>query len=328
METNAKSGGRRTIKPYTTTKVRYKSEEWYTERQKGIGGSEASSIAGLNPYSSAFSVYYRKVNGQKETDRQENEAMRQGTDFENYVRRRFCEETGKEVRTVRYMLKSKQHPFMLADIDGFIDAENAILECKTTVNRDRYTFEGNDYPMMYHVQCLHYMAVTGASRAYIAVLHFGTGFYIIQIDRGDVENEINSLIEIEQRFWEENVRKEIPPAPTGNETDKKIVTEMYPSGNSDAPAVSLEELSPKLGRLSRIKQEIADLEKEEDEIENELKLKMGEATEGVADGYKISWKESSTIRLDTAALKKEMPDIYGKYSKETKSRRFLFKQKG
>ena len=31
-------------------------EEWLTWRKRGIGGSEAASIAGLNPWSSALKV--------------------------------------------------------------------------------------------------------------------------------------------------------------------------------------------------------------------------------------------------------------------------------
>lgn len=41
------------------------------------------------------------------------------------------------------------------------------------------------------------------------------------------------------------------------------------------------------------------------------------------DVFKVSYKDVSTDRLDTTALKKELPDLYGKYVKTSVSKRFL-----
>ena len=68
-------------------------EEWLENRRKGIGGSDAGSICGLNPYSSAIAVFQDKT--QPLTEKPDNESMRQGRDLEEYVARRFMEETGK-----------------------------------------------------------------------------------------------------------------------------------------------------------------------------------------------------------------------------------------
>ena len=64
-------------------------EEWLKMRKTGIGGSDAGAICGLNPYTSAMTVFHDKTTeGVSEED---NEAMRQGRDLENYVAQRFCE---------------------------------------------------------------------------------------------------------------------------------------------------------------------------------------------------------------------------------------------
>jgi predicted phage-related endonuclease len=39
--------------------------------------------------------------------------------------------------------------------------------------------------------------------------------------------------------------------------------------------------------------------------------------------YKITWHETTTSRIDMKALKKDLPDVAAKYTKESKSRRFL-----
>ena len=153
-------------KPYVSTGVKYLSPEWETERHKlGIGGSEAAAIAGLNPYSSAFTVYWDKLG--KSEPIEISEAMRQGSDLEEYVAKRFCEATGKKVRKCEYMLQSAEHPFMIADVDRFVVGENAILECKTSRNASNYSYEdANNIPAYQLVQCLHYMSVVGAEKAY------------------------------------------------------------------------------------------------------------------------------------------------------------------
>ena len=70
-------------------------EEWLRYRKRGIGGSDAAAVCGLNPYSSPLQVYLDKTSGENGYD---NEAMRQGRDLEEYVARRFTEETGRKVR--------------------------------------------------------------------------------------------------------------------------------------------------------------------------------------------------------------------------------------
>ena len=59
------------------------------------------------------------------------------------------------------MYRSKEHPFMIADVDRLVVGEDAGLECKTAsaYNADKWA-DGN-IPLHYVMQCYHYMAVTG-----------------------------------------------------------------------------------------------------------------------------------------------------------------------
>lgn len=74
-------------------------------------------------------VYQDKVS--EEIEEIDNEAMRQGREFEDYVARRFTEATGKKVRRANAMFYHEKYPFMLADVDRMVVGENAGLECKT-----------------------------------------------------------------------------------------------------------------------------------------------------------------------------------------------------
>lgn len=319
--------GNTTKKTYVSTGVKYLSPQWETERHKlGIGGSEAAAIAGLNPYSSAFTVYWDKVG--KGEPVEVSEGMRQGTDLEEYVVKRFCEATGKKVRKCEYMLQSAENPFMIADVDRFVVGENAILECKTSLNRSGYSYEdANNIPAYQLVQCLHYMSVVGAEKAYLATLVFGKDFNIVEINASDYKDDIASLIQIEKRFWEENVLKEIPPQPDGSDRSTEIISEQFPSANEELPPVDLMGYSSQLHRLSELKKQIMELTDEKMSIENTIKTALGEAPVGEYGDFRVTWKNRESTRLDSKALKADMPDVYAKYAKTLSTRTFLFTEK-
>ena len=93
-------------------------EEWLRYRKKGIGGSDAGAICGVNKYRSAVSVFLDKT--AEQTSEFDNEAMRQGRDLEQYVAERFCEETGKKVRRANAIFSHSELPFMLANVDRLV----------------------------------------------------------------------------------------------------------------------------------------------------------------------------------------------------------------
>ena len=316
-----------TAKPYKNTGIRYLSPEWERARKRlGIGGSEASAIAGFNPYSSAYAVYWDKVSDVP--PKPISEAMRQGSDLEEYVAQRFCEATGKKVKRNAFMLQSIAHPFMLADVDRFVIGENAIVECKTSLNTQKYSYEDtNNIPAYHLVQCLHYMAVVGADKCYLATLVYGKDFFIVEIKREDYEEDIKALIEMEERFWNDNVKAELPPAPDGSDSSTELLAAQYALANDELEPIDLSRFLTQLNRLAELKREIDVLDGEKKGIENLLKEQLGEAPEGICDGYKVTWKNRSSVRLDTKALKTDLPEVYAQYAKTSTTRTFLFTEK-
>lgn len=172
-------------------------EEWLKYRKKGICGTDAGAITGFNPYVSAFSVYRDKTSD--EISEFDNEAMRQGRDMEDYVARRFMEETGKQVRRANAIYKNEKHPIMLADFDRLIVGEKAGLECKTVSPYSADKWSDGKIPMHYQMQVQHYLAVSGYECWYIAALIFGRDFIIRKIERD--EELINNLTAIEENWW-------------------------------------------------------------------------------------------------------------------------------
>ena len=143
---------------------------WLRYRTMGIGGSDVSVIAGINPYRSVYQLWLEKT-GQTEPAERDNEYTHFGTILEPVVRKEFTARTGLKVRQKHMILQSEEHPFMLANLDGVInlDGKMCIFEAKTA---SAYKLDDwqSDIPPEYMLQVQHYMAVTGAAKTYIAVL--------------------------------------------------------------------------------------------------------------------------------------------------------------
>ena len=61
-----------------------------------------------------------------------------------------------------------------------------------------------------------------------------------------------------------------------------------------------------------------------DSIADELKAAMTESgeTTAIVGEYKLSYTPYTSSRVDTAALKRELPDVAARYTKTTEARRF------
>ncbi len=140
---------------------------WLKLRMSGIGGSDAGAIAGVNPYRSPMNVYLDKIN--LDMDQKETEAIRCGHDLEAYVAERFTEATGFKVRKSNYMYRSREYPFMIADVDRLIVGEDAGLECKTCNAYKASAWDDQAIPESYVIQCYHYMAVISALLGHASV---------------------------------------------------------------------------------------------------------------------------------------------------------------
>jgi putative phage-type endonuclease len=296
-------------------------DEWLRWRRTGVSGSDAAAIIGLDRYRSAFDVYADKIGLKPEQP--DNEAMRQGRDLEQYVAERFMEATGKKVRRRNAILQHPEHHWMLGNIDRWVVGENAGLECKTTSVLNRAKFSQGEFPPNYYVQCVHYMAVTGAERWYLAVLVLNKAFHVFTIERD--ENEIQALVATEKDFWENHIMKQIPPAPDGSESTSELLKQMFPEAK-EREEVALYGHEEKIQQYLELDARVKELTQERDAIKQELQLALADAEIGRAQGYVVEWKNQTRQTLDTARLKKEQVEIYQQYLKPAQTVR-MFKIK-
>lgn len=86
--------------------------------------------------------------------------------------------------------------------------------------------------------------------------------------------------------------------------------------------MSTNEIESKVRELRQLQALIDEAQAEAESIKDALKANMGDSEELRAGEYKITWKPVTASRLDTAALRKALPDVAERFTKVTTSRRF------
>ena len=228
-------------------------EQWLEARKCGIGGSDAASVLGLNPYKSSVSVYIEKVdyihgvsmsekniNGCKKDNSNEevNYRMELGNKLEDFVANEFSLKTGLKVRNVNGILKNDKYPFAIANIDRAVVGEKAFLECKVTNSYSKKVWQMG-VPIHYQIQVNHYMAVTGATHCYVAALIGNEELIIHRIDRD--EEIIDEIMKLEAMFWDKCILGGEIPAPDGS-LDYSIVLQGLYKDSKDEELILFEQI--------------------------------------------------------------------------------------
>ena len=87
--------------------------------------------------------------------------------------------------------------------------------------------------------------------------------------------------------------------------------------------MSTQELEQKVQELRQMQAIVEEAQAEVEALKDAIKAAMGQREELRAGEYKITWKAVTTARLDTAALRKAMPDVAAAFTTQSITRRFI-----
>jgi predicted phage-related endonuclease len=212
---------------------------------------------------------------------------------------------------------------MIANIDRLIVGNEDGLEIKTSNGFAKDQWEDDNIPDMYMAQIQHYMAVTGYEGWYIAVLIGGNHFKYQYIERDD--EYIDNLIKIESDFWFNNVVPKIMPDVDGSLASSNLIKRMF---SKAIPKTSIP-LNGETNDIINKYLDYSELESKYSELKeesvNKIKMMLGENEKGATDNYIVNWKNVNSNRFDSQALKKESPELFKQYSKDSSYRRFSIK---
>ena len=189
---------------------------WLANRSFGLGGSDAAAIVGMSPYKNNVQLWEEKTGLRKREDISWKPYVQYGIKAEPLIRSLF--ELDWPDMAVEYhphrILRSKARPFMMASLDGELTDQNGrrgILEIKTSniIQSVQYEDWKGRIPAAYYCQLVHYFAVTGYDFAILRahlVSSWGTDrktsvrHYVIE--RSEVQDDMDFLIEQEAEFWQ------------------------------------------------------------------------------------------------------------------------------
>lgn len=306
-----------------TSTVGLSYEEWLAYRQRGIGGSDASVVCGVNKYKSPVELWLEKT-GQQAPE-EAGEAAYWGTKLEDLVREEFTRQTGIGVIPVKKVLQSKDFPFMLANLDGVClspEHGKCIFEAKTASEFKLDQWRNDTVPYEYLLQVQHYLCVTGYNGAYIAVLIGGNKFKWTYVPRD--EELISMLIKAERDFWT-LVQDDVPPPLDGSDACVKFLSRYYAESLSKSK-IKLPDSAEGLIRQYRIADEQAGIyTTQKQKAANQLKQMLGEHEIGMIGDSYVKWQTVTQEKFSAELLKTEQPEVHAKYLVSSSYRRFTVK---
>ena len=294
-------------------------EEWLALRKGYIGGSDAAAVLGLSEYTSPYSLWAEKTG--RVPGFEGNISTEVGNYLEDMVAHLWMKETGKKVRRKNRTLVNSDYPWPCANLDRVVEGERALLEIKTTTSLPvMRQIKGGEYPDRWYCQMMHYLAVTGYERAYLAALVNCRELRIWVLERDDAE--IKALMEAEERFWL-HVTDDTPPPLDGSDASTEALETIYAESAAEAGDVDLFGREVLLDERAQIQTSIKELEKRATEIENIIKADMGDSPKGHAGPYTVTWATQERRSFDAKTFGAKNPDIdLEPYYKKSISRPF------
>lgn len=203
------------------------NQQWHEQRDKGIGGSDVSSILGANRYKSATALWEEKTHRVKPQDLSHKPAIMLGNAMEPVLRKEYAyRHPDVEVMEPDYMLQTNGKPWRQASLDGVLtypDGHHEVLEIKTVGAFAYAAWDDGLVPLNYCLQVLHYMAVTGYPRVQLIALIGNQAIIERTVQRDD---EAIAAIEDEvDRFWTRCVEADKMPMPRTLDPDLEELIE-------------------------------------------------------------------------------------------------------
>lgn len=270
--------------------------EWHELRKSGLGGSDVAAVVGVSKWTSAYALWAKK-SGLIPDDFGDSEAMEWGRILEPVIREKFASKHPEwRVLNAKATFKSKEHEWMLANVDGFVvfeDGSTGILEIKTAAYEDDWV---NGVPLYYQTQVRHYLRVFGLKRAIVAVLFHGNAYREFEV----VADEFIDAADFDmlEKFWH-GVQNGLAPDWEGSTSTYEAVRAMHPDIVDET--VELGELGIHLVNAAF---DFDEAQKKFNEMKSRTLDALGGAKYGVVDDRKVCYRSSKSGGTPFLVVKK------------------------
>ena len=292
-------------------------QEWLDLRRKGIGGSDAGAILGVNPFKSPLELWLEKTGRVEPEDISGKEAVEWGTRLESPIAMKFADEHPEySVTETHATYISEERPFMHANIDRELQdlktGQLGILEVKTAGARSDKDWVFGP-PEHYLAQVTHYLAVTGYGFAWIAVLIGGQEYREFRIERD--EEDISILEEREEIFWNMVLDGTLPEL-VGVKGEAKALATIYPE--SDGEHRHLSDIDhPEIFELFQLQADKKALEARINDLGAHIRALIGDSKGVETESMRVTWVRGPQRRFDQTLFREENPEMYEDYKTES-----------
>lgn len=255
---------------------------WLKSRKAGVGGSDMSTILGLNRYATPYGLWLEKTGRTEPEDISGKWSVIRGNALENELRKRFRANHPEMIITdgTDKQFISREKPYLRASLDGILQREDGslgILEIKTAGGRragDWHDEDGNlRIPPYYLAQVEFYALVTGWTWG---VVYAAIGDdEPVEIPFTADEEDMAAIDKAATEFWQ-HVTDGTPPELTGVDVDL-AQSDLQPEGWERSEDGELEDL---LNRIDGYRTEETAAKKARTACETRVKELIGADREG------------------------------------------------
>lgn len=245
-----------------------KSQEWHDWRETGLTATCASVIMGKNPYQTPWRLWAEKTGMAAPPDLSANPHVRHGVKNEDNARKAY-EEKHSDI-CIPACVQSKEHPFILASLDGLNMADEPVeLKCPSQSTWDKVKEEGelSAAYSLYWYQVQHQMLACGADTGWL-VFWRDDEYIEFQIKRDD--SFLKQYLVEAKEFWEK-IQNNIEP-------EKDPEKDIYiPEGNDATEwAYHAEQYKALEAQITALKEQIKNLQTSQKPSLDKMKEMMGD----------------------------------------------------
>lgn len=300
-------------------------------RASFLGGTDAAVILGVHPQRSVVDLWLEKTGrAQREASAQQEALFRRGKRLEPVILEMTVDKLRDQGHQVKVLAKNRryrdtQHRFLSAEIDAElqIDGEEVNWDGKSVhySQADKWGEPGSeDIPIHYAAQFMHGLMVhpRQRQRTLVSALRSLDDVDLYWTRRDDVT--IDAIRERELRFWKDNVKGKVPPAPTSLEDVRGLFPKARPASIEATP-----EILAKVTELREIAKQSKDLTERETVLKFQIAQFMGDhalLTHGVRD--LISFEEQPRSSFDLHAFRREHADWEAMFTRRSTTRVLRF----
>ena len=304
------------------------------ERQKGIGGSDAGTAVGVNPYKSPYILYLEKIGAREPEDISNKPAVKRGIRLEPEIMKWVKEDLDITLRKDNNTHISKEYPYLFCHNDGTVVGSHRIAEIKAPSihMREKWGEPGTDsIPPYYLAQGVHALAIQPEMEGVDYFAYFDPDILHFKLERK--KSLIDAYLAKVETFWN-HVLNELPPPP---QDENDLIYKYFKKNGKFKSATP--DIEKRIANLIRIKAEKKALDSEEKEEKFQIKdyiehfdgidSSLGKVTlsrvelkafqeKGFMKTDPELYEEYCTV-FDEKRLKADHPEKYGKhvYSKQS-----------